>query len=435
MSSTKFEDFLKKVTSRVKSKEAHSLIKKELYNHMSELRQTYQKEKMSIEDAEEKAIEKMGNAYTLGDQLNKLHKPRMDWMLTILFVLLSSVSFLLLSGGVLSLPASYNFILRQAIWLTLAVIVIVSILFFDYRRLKNGWLFFYVSGFLLLLYTSLFGTLINGARRAIWISDIRLDLTVICLFLLFLGWAGISSNMHLFSDWKKQLLLVGLFWSPLYLFLTLPDFASSIIYAVCTLTMILYSSMPKKVLVKLVAVNGIVLSFFIFFLWQVRRHSFTTRLTSFLKPEEDPYGYGYIYMVLKDVFSQARWLGNGFQQDAVIGQLPDIHTDFAFPYLVYSLGWGFGIVLCFLLLLFIYRMTMNAFKTHDHFGRILVIGASALFALPAVWSILMGLGILPIVGYSLPFITYGGSRLLFYATLLGLVLNVYRRKDIVESTI
>lgn len=105
--------------------------------------------------------------------------------------------------------------------------------------------------------------------------------------------------------------------------------------------------------------------------------------------------------------------------------LPAAHTDFVFPYLVYSLGWAYGIILCFILLIFISRISLNAFKTKDLYGRLLVIGEATLFTIPACWNILMGFGIVPIIGVSLPFISYGGSMLLFYSAILGLILNVY----------
>ncbi|MFE8695051.1 FtsW/RodA/SpoVE family cell cycle protein [Cytobacillus sp. FJAT-53684] len=115
--------------------------------------------------------------------------------------------------------------------------------------------------------------------------------------------------------------------------------------------------------------------------------------------------------------------------------LPAAHTDFVFPYLVYSLGWIFGILLCLILLLFISRISINAFKIKDRFGRLLVIDGAALFTVHACWNILMGLGIVPIIEVSLPFISYGENMLLFYLAILGLILNVHRRKDIVEPTI
>lgn len=135
---------------------------------------------------------------------------------------------------------------------------------------------------------------------------------------------------------------------------------------------------------------------------------------------------------LKDILSKAGWFGKGLHNNLI---LPEAHTDFVFPFLVYSLGWVFGIFLCLLLVVFILRISRNAFKTKDLFGRLLTIGGAILFTVPACWNILMGLGIVPIMVVPLPFISYGGSMLLVYAALLGLILNVYRRKDIVESTL
>ncbi|HCK0302615.1 TPA: FtsW/RodA/SpoVE family cell cycle protein, partial [Listeria innocua] len=135
---------------------------------------------------------------------------------------------------------------------------------------------------------------------------------------------------------------------------------------------------------------------------------------------------------VKAILSQAGWFGKGLHNNLTI---PEAHTDFVFPFLVYSFGWVFGIFLCLLLLVFILRISLNAFKTKDLFGRLLTIGGAVLFTVPAFWNILMGLGIVPIMVVPLPFISYGGSMLLVYAALLGLILNVYRRKDIVESTL
>ena len=117
MSSPKFEEFLSKVTSKVKSKEAHNMIKKELTHHLQELSQSYKKRGFSEEDADEKAIQEMGNPFTIGEKLNPLHKPKMDWVLIVLFVIFAGISFLPLVGGIpeISLSSTY-FMGRQAIW-------------------------------------------------------------------------------------------------------------------------------------------------------------------------------------------------------------------------------------------------------------------------------------------------------------------------------
>lgn len=143
-------------------------------------------------------------------------------------------------------------------------------------------------------------------------------------------------------------------------------------------------------------------------------------MSSFLYPERDPYGAGYMYFLVKDLLSQAGWFGNGFINDGNRQALPGAHTDMAFPNVVYSLGWVFGIFLCIMLLIFIWRISSNAFKTKDLFGRLIVIGGATFIAVPTLWNILMGLGFAPIMEVSLPFISYGGSMLLFYNAVLAL---------------
>ncbi|KAB2331385.1 FtsW/RodA/SpoVE family cell cycle protein [Bacillus mesophilum] len=414
MSSSKFEEYLSKVISKVKSKEAHSMIKKELSNHMEELSQSFQERGLSINDADKKAMQEMGDPSTVGKNMNHLHKPRMDWLLIVLFVILAGISFLPLIGG-LSVP-SLSFMKNQVVWLVLAILALIGFLFFDYRKLKNLWMYFYGGGLILLFTTFLAGIELTGAKRWISFGGITIDGPAISLFLFILALAGIFSKINEFKGWKKQGMLLFLIWTPVLLYIMLPHFMFSIIYFFCVLVMHVFSNVHKhfankvavgNLLIGIILISTMILNF---------SHS---SLSDTLIP-------------LKDILSEAGWFGKGLYNDL---KLPEAHTDFVFPFLVYSLGWAFGIILCLLLFVFILRISLNAFKTKDLFGRLLAIGGAALFIVPACWNILMGLGIVPIMVVPLPFISYGGSMLLVYSALLGLILNVYRRKDIVESTV
>ncbi|WP_416148990.1 FtsW/RodA/SpoVE family cell cycle protein [Salipaludibacillus sp. HK11] len=434
MSFAAFEEFLRKVTSKVKSKGAHGMIKKELHSHLVELSQSFQKRDSSKEEADKKAIKEMGNPFTIGENLNRLHKPRMDWILIALFLIIAGISFLPLVGGIEEVfESSLYFMQRHAIWYTLATFVILGFLFFDYRKLKNLWMFFYGSGLLILLYTYSFGITINGAARWMAFGGFHVDVTI-TLFLFFLAWAGIMNKINEFNRVKKQVLLFFLFWTPIFFYMLLPHFMLSIIYFCYVLTMFAFSQVPKKFAMKLATpflTVGIV--FIIIITLTFRGTYLFHRLFAFINPSANPNEEGYMYIVVRDILSQAGWFGNGLYTQT--GSLPFAHTDFAFPYLVYSLGWLFGISLCLLLLIFISRIALNAFKTKDLYGRLLVIGGATIISVPAFWNILMGFGIVPIMAVSLPFISYGGSMLFFYSAILGLILNVYRRKDIVEPTI
>jgi cell division protein FtsW (lipid II flippase) len=437
MSSPKFEEFLSKVTSKVKSKEAHKMIKKELTHHLQELSQSYKKRGFSEEDSDEKAIQEMGNPFTIGEKLNPLHKPKMDWVLIVLFVIFASISFLPLVGGIpeISLSSTY-FMGRQAIWYSLAVPVIIGFLFFDYQKLKNWWMYFYAIGLLIHLYLHLFGYMVNGAKRWVSLSGLTVDGTIISLFFFFLAWAGIFNKMNEFHSWKKQGFLLVLFWIPILLYMMVPNFMVGIIYFFCLLGMFTFARVHKKLAIKLVITNLVAGAIFMIMIILTSRQSYLfTRLSAFINPDADPTGAGYMYIAIRNVLAEAGWFGNGLYNDLNFQLLPESHTDFTFPFLVYSLGWAFGIVLCLILLIFISRISKNAFKTKDLYGRLIVIGGAALFAVPTTWNILMGFGIVPIMEVSLPFISYGGSEILFYAAVLGLILNVYRRKDIVEPTL
>jgi cell division protein FtsW (lipid II flippase) len=437
MSSPKFEEFLSKVTSKVKSKEAHKMIKKELTHHLQELSQSYKKRGFSEEDSDEKAIQEMGNPFTIGEKLNPLHKPKMDWVLIVLFVIFASISFLPLVGGIpeISLSSTY-FMGRQAIWYSLAVPVIIGFLFFDYQKLRNWWMYFYAIGLLIHLYLHLFGYMVNGAKKWVSLSGLTVDGTIISLFFFFLAWAGIFNKMNEFHSWKKQGFLLVLFWIPILLYMMVPNFMVGIIYFFCLLGMFTFARVHKKLAIKLVVTNLVAGAIFMIMIILTSRQIYLfTRLSAFINPDADPNGAGYMYIAVRNVLAEAGWFGNGLYNDLNFQLLPESHTDFTFPFLVYSLGWAFGIVLCLILLIFISRISKNAFKTKDLYGRLIVIGGAALFAVPTTWNILMGFGIVPIMEVSLPFISYGGSEILFYAAVLGLILNVYRRKDIVEPTL
>ena len=437
MSSPQFEEFLRKVMSKVKLKAAHNMIKKELTHHLLELSQSYKKRGFSIEDADEKAIQEMGNPFTIGEKLNSLHKPKMDWILLALFVLFAGISFLPLVAGIpeISLESTY-FMGRQAIWYTLAVFVIVGFLLFDYQKLKNGWMYFYGIGLLIHLYLHLFGYMVNGAKKWVFISGVTVDGTMMSLFFFFLAWAGILNKINEFHSLKKQGLLFVLFWTPILLYMMVPNLMMGIIYFFCLLVMFAFARVHKKLAINLFVTNlmaGIIL---IMMIMMTSHQSYLlNRISAFINPDADPNGAGYMYITVRNVLAEAGWFGNGLFNDLNFQMLPESHTDFAFPFLVYSLGWGFGIVLCLILLIFILRISKNAFKTKDLFGRLIVIGGATLFAVPTTWNILMGFGVMPIIEVSLPFISYGGSGIIFYAAILGLILSVYRRKNLVVPTI
>jgi rod shape determining protein RodA len=155
------------------------------------------------------------------------------------------------------------------------------------------------------------------------------------------------------------------------------------------------------------------------------------RIISFLAPWLDRHGISWNAIQSQIAVGSGRLLGKGFLQGTQkrLGFLPNRHTDFVFS----SIGEEFGLVGCLLLLalfgLLIYRLLAAARRTPDSTGSLLCVGFAAVIAYNMLMNISMLLGLLPVTGIPLPFVSYGGSSLLLCFVMLGLSLNVLTRPE------
>ncbi len=154
------------------------------------------------------------------------------------------------------------------------------------------------------------------------------------------------------------------------------------------------------------------------------------RILSFLSPEEDPLVAGYQVRQSKIAVGSGQWTGRGYGQgtQSQLRFLPERHSDFAMA--VLSEEWGFAGAITVLALysLFIFSAAEIAVRSRDRAGILLVVGLVSVFASHVIYNTGMVVGLLPITGIPLPFISYGGSFMLFNFLATSLILNVdYRR--------
>ncbi|MFP4657539.1 MAG: FtsW/RodA/SpoVE family cell cycle protein, partial [Desulfonatronovibrionaceae bacterium] len=154
------------------------------------------------------------------------------------------------------------------------------------------------------------------------------------------------------------------------------------------------------------------------------------RILTFLNPENDPLGAGYHIIQSKIAIGSGGFWGKGFLEgsQSQLRFLPEKHTDFAFA--VFSEEWGFvgAMLLLILFCSLLYQIFRVSLESKDDFGRYLCIGVFFYFFWQIVVNIGMVLGLMPVVGMPLPFISYGGSASVVNFCLVGLVLNVSMRR-------
>lgn len=412
----KGDRFLKEVTNHIKSKEAKNLVATELDFHMKQAKNMWIEKGLSEEVAEDKAVEQMGSPIKLGQELNKLHKPKVDWFLIILLVAAMGLGFL----PVLAFGYTNDVIMNKVIFAILGVVTAFWMMLIDYRKLERmGWLF-YTIGVLILLMLYCFPNASMAGEPLINIGPIAIDCLMAMPF-FFLAWASFFNNSRI-----KVMHLVALYLFSLCLFLTVSTLSTIFIYITMIFVMLWWSKLGRKKALIITIVPICLLIIRVSFSWSSVKEYHLDRFLGYLNPEQDAGGAGFMYVRLKEVMSSAGWFGTSGNTEFI----PAPDTDFVFASLTYYYGYFLALILVFILSLFVARLMVIFYKINDRYGKLLLVGGVTLFVVQFIYNVGMILGLLPLASISLPFISYGLTPTLFHALLMGIVLSVYRRKDI-----
>ncbi|MFK9093670.1 FtsW/RodA/SpoVE family cell cycle protein [Bacillus salipaludis] len=413
--------FLQEVTEQIKSKEAKKYVADELGYHLQEAKKLWLEKGLPEAEAEEKAIEQMGSPIKLGKQMNRLHKPKVDWFMMILLVTTLGLGFLpIISLGYID---DRYFSVSKTIMVVLGGAAAIGLMLIDYRKWKTrGWLFYLLGILLLVLIRTFSNTTINGVPRLRIPGIITIESSMALPF-FFLAWASFLNNEKL-KVWNFSIL----FMIPILLFLIVPSIPIIFMYTVTVFVMLWWSKFSRKMILS---ITGVTIGLFItigFTSWQFLQTYQKVRLLAFFNPEKYSNGAGYLALRLKGLMSKAGWFGHPGQKEFI----PEAHTDFVFVSLSYIYGWLFAIALVIILSLIIVRFIVISNRIHDPFAKLLLIGAVVLYGVQLASHLGMALGVFPLTSISLPFISYGLMPVLLNSFLIGIVLSVYRRKDLLS---
>ncbi|MDA2598505.1 FtsW/RodA/SpoVE family cell cycle protein [Bacillus cereus group sp. Bc061] len=412
----KGERFLTEVTNHIKSKEAKDLVATELNFHLKQAKNMWMDKGLSEEVAEDKAVEQMGSPSKLGRELNKLHKPKVDWFLIGLLVAAMGLGFL----PVIAFGYMNDLLMDKVIFVVLGIATALGMMLINYRKLERlGWLF-YTIGVLILLMLYCFPNAGMLGEPIIKVGPIAIDRLMAVPF-FFLAWASFFNNSRI-----KVMHLVALYLFSLYLFLIGAAFSVIFIYITMVFVMLWWSKLGKKKALIITIVPICLLIIGAYFSWHTVKGVYLDRFLGYLNPERDAQGAGFMYIRLKEVMSSAGWFGT--YGDMKFIPAPD--TDFVFASLTYYYGYWLALILVFVLSLFVARLIVISYKINDRYGKLLLVGGLTLFVVQFLYNVGMILGLLPITAISLPFISYGLTPTVFHALIMGIVLSVYRRKDI-----
>jgi cell division protein FtsW (lipid II flippase) len=423
-------DFLSKVCAPIKARELHKEIKSELESHIAEIIELKLQEGVEADIAVQQAIKQMGDPLQLGRQLHQAHKPRMDWSLIAIISAFIGIGLLSMYEVYMSIPYGYSGVFTHKIFYAAIGIVIMILFFFlDYRKIKPYCWKLYILTLAIMVYVILFGSQYSGIRM-LNLGFIQIDFFTASPYLLIISTAGILSNKSrlkygAIADFSIFIMIPG------FLYWIAHSFTGFIVYFISCIFLLVFT---KKSWTRLLTTLAPLPIFMIFAFMSIRYSSdirMIERFTTFLHPYKDPSGAGYMVVQSLKAIRSAGMNGHGF--GVQLKTLPAIQSDMIFTYLIYSLGWIMGLIVAAFVVLFILRIWKVAGKIHDPFGQFVIIGLCVVFSVQFIWHILMSVSLLPMLSMPLPFISFDASQSTLELAVIGIILSIYRRKDMIRK--
>lgn len=376
-----------------------------------------------------------------------LHFNKLDKSLVISLMLLGMISCLFVhSSSTVFEQYSSSFIIKQFIYYIIGFLTMYGIAILDIEQLKKiGWPFYWIMVFLtfsLFIAPESIARTINEAKR--WYQIPLLGSFQPSEFLKFAFLIVVSKVIvahrekyerpTFFTDMRLLFIIAIISLPPMLAVYKQPDTGMVMLYMSMILPMIFFSGIQRKLLVIFTAVPLSIISVVV--LLYVKSHDFFTdkilnklsghqisRIHGWLQPYEYPDSS---YQTRQGFLAigTGEFTGKGYMNNNVY--VVEKHTDFIFANIAEELGFIGGSFIIALLFFVIYRIVVITVQARDPFMTLMGAGISSLLAFQITQNIGMTIGLLPVTGMTLPFLSYGGSSLISNFMLMGIVMIIYK---------
>lgn len=357
----------------------------------------------------------------------KKFSQNIDW------VLLIAIIPVILGGlaTMTSFSAEAGFFLKQVMWLAVSAVILIALANTDMRFLRDSRyiMLFYIASLGLLTLVLIAGKTVKGARSWFGFGFFSFEPADIVKLLVIMVLAKYFSRRHVEIARVKHLLISLLYaFLPIALIMLQPDFGSAMVIAGLWLGMALIAGISKKQI--LFIVGGIVVAFALMWGFVFKPYQ-KARIHTFFNPTADVRGRGYNAYQSVIAVGSGGFLGKGlgYGTQSRLNYLPEYQTDFVFA--AFAEEWGFvgALIIIVCLIVILWRLIVHARRGASNFETLFCAGFALLLFEHIIVNVGMNIGIMPVTGIPLPFMSYGGSHLLAEAIGLGIILsmNKYER--------
>lgn len=356
-----------------------------------------------------------------------------DFLLFSLLVAITTIGIVEVYSATYSYEDNLKFVIIQVIALVIGICLMFLVMSIDYEIYMSLWKYIFGFNILLLVAVLLFGTGLEEAGGKSWFRFGPIGFQP--AELVKIGFAitlarhidKLKDDINSFSNVCKLGLHLAVI---LFLIALQPDMGTGLVFCFMFIIMLYIAGLSYKYYAIGAGVFAVMLPITWYFLQPYQKN----RILVFFNPESDPLGSGYHVMQSKLAIGSGEMLGKGYLNgpQTQIGILPAKHTDFIYA----VIGEEFGLIGCIIvaLLLFaiIIRCVFIAKNAKTDFGTLVCIGIAAMFLFHTFENIGMCIGLMPVTGIPLPFVSYGGTSILTNFIAMGLVMNVRYRCRVIN---
>jgi len=443
------EEYLEKLLSQIRCKKARPYISDEIRNHMEDQIEDNISGGMSYEEAEKSAVADMGDPIKVGISLDKVHRPQIAWKLLIVVGILS-LSGIFIQQSILRTLERYGSDqvmqnVKQPVMtgfvssIVFGFAIMCIIYFIDYTSIakysKIIGSIIIASGLLLLM--GFFGGDINGARYYIGFGMFRISVTALMMFYVPIY----GAILYQYRDGGPMAFLKALIWMivPACILFKAPNIVVTGIIMVSMLIQLTTAVLKgwfripvKRTIAGLwtvfmllpIILSGTMLSLHLLAEYQ------EARIRSFLSASGEG---NYLTSTLRAFCKDIALVGNSGND--VIGQLPNFNSDYIFSYILNSYGGIAGIIIISVLAVFVVFVFSASVKQKNELGLVMGFGCGMILGLNIIINLLCTIGALPPSTSFLPFFSVGKSNIILCYALVGIIMSIYRYKDVYPERI
>lgn len=348
---------------------------------------------------------------------------KQDW------ILYSAVGVLLAAGLLMMASIGRDFFIQQLISALIGIVLMFYFSTLNWRSLRSYpriILAIYFLSLIALILTSLFSHPIRNARSWIVVGPFQFQVAELMKVALIILLSHFFAKNHIGIARLSNILRSFIYMAiPAFFIFLQPDLGTmSVLLAIWVGYLLVSGLKGKHIVAGLVIISVLALVSWSLILRDYQRE----RILGFLQPEYDPLGINYSTIQAKIAIGSGSFFGKGFKQgtQTQLGFLPEAAGDYVYAAFIEEWGFVGGVVLLIALLFALFRILVIGMNSDSNFYRLLCLGTSIMFLVQFLINVGSATGMLPVIGITFPFLSYGGSSIIANSVLIGMVQSAQR---------